>query len=66
VILAIHQASAEIFYFKQKLEGQPEFFGNASLGYDIGGFSVRILSFSRVNIQAATRLMEEPTLSRTV
>jgi outer membrane receptor protein involved in Fe transport len=33
------------FTSKQKLEGQPEFFGNASLGYDIGGFSVRISLF---------------------
>lgn len=33
------------FNSKQKLEGQPEFFGNASLGYDIGGFSVRISLF---------------------
>ena len=33
------------FDSKQKLEGQPEFFGNASLGYDIGGFSVRISLF---------------------
>mgnify|MGYP000004232738 CR=1 FL=1 len=27
---------------KQKLEGQPEFFGNLSVGYDIKGFSARI------------------------
>jgi TonB-dependent receptor len=33
------------FDSKQKLEGQPEFFGNASLGYDIGGFSARISLF---------------------
>jgi len=33
------------FDSKQKLEGQPEFFGNAALGYDIGGFSVRISLF---------------------
>lgn len=26
----------------QKLEGQPEFFGNVALGYDLGGFSARI------------------------
>jgi TonB-dependent receptor len=26
----------------QKLEGQPEFFGNIALGYDIGGFSARL------------------------
>ncbi|MDP2887291.1 MAG: TonB-dependent receptor [Ignavibacteria bacterium] len=30
---------------KQKLEDQPEFFGNASLGYDIGGFSFRVSVF---------------------
>jgi outer membrane receptor protein involved in Fe transport len=30
---------------KQKLEGMPEFFGNISLGYDIGGFSGRLSVF---------------------
>jgi TonB-dependent receptor len=30
---------------KQKLEGQPEFYGNISLGYDVGGFSVRFSVF---------------------
>jgi outer membrane receptor protein involved in Fe transport len=30
---------------KQKLEGQPESFGNFALGYDIGGFSARISMF---------------------
>ncbi len=30
---------------KQKLEGQPEIFGNIALGYDIGGFSGRISVF---------------------
>ncbi|MFH1197248.1 MAG: TonB-dependent receptor [bacterium] len=30
---------------KTKLEGQPEFFGNFALGYDIGGFSGRISLF---------------------
>ena len=30
---------------KEKLEGMPEFFGNISLGYDIGGFSGRISVF---------------------
>lgn len=30
---------------KQKLEGMPEFFGNAALGYDIGKFSGRISLF---------------------
>ncbi|NOG44576.1 MAG: TonB-dependent receptor [Calditrichaeota bacterium] len=30
---------------KNKLEGQPEFFGNISLGYDLGGFSGRLSVF---------------------
>lgn len=30
---------------KQKLEGQPEFFGNVVLGYDLGNFSGRISVF---------------------
>jgi TonB-dependent receptor len=30
---------------RQKLEGQPEFFGNVALGYDIGGFSGRLSVF---------------------
>jgi TonB-dependent receptor len=32
---------------KQKLEGMPEFFGNISLGYDIGGFSARLSVFHK-------------------
>lgn len=31
--------------YKQQLENQPEFFGNISLGYDIGGFSGRVSVF---------------------
>jgi len=31
--------------YKQQLENQPEFFGNISLGYDIGGFSGRLSLF---------------------
>ncbi|MGE5499330.1 MAG: TonB-dependent receptor, partial [Syntrophothermus sp.] len=30
---------------KQKLEGQPEFFGNIALGYEIAGFSARLSFF---------------------
>jgi TonB-dependent receptor len=30
---------------KQKLEGQPELFGNVALGYDLGGFSGRVSVF---------------------
>ncbi len=30
---------------KQELEDQPKFYGNISLGYDIGGFSVRVSLF---------------------
>ena len=36
---------AVVFEAKQKLEGQPEFFGNVALGYDIGGFSGRLSVF---------------------
>lgn len=32
---------------KHKLEGQPEFFGNISLGYDIAGFSARLSVFHK-------------------
>jgi TonB-dependent receptor len=32
---------------KQKLEGMPEFFGNISLGYDLGGFSFRVSLFHK-------------------
>lgn len=35
----------ELVEVKRKLEGQPELFGNVSLGYDIGGFSGRISVF---------------------
>lgn len=35
----------ELVELKRKLEGQPELFGNVSLGYDIGGFSGRISVF---------------------
>ncbi len=30
---------------RQKLEGQPDFFGNVALGYDLGGFSGRVSVF---------------------
>ncbi len=30
------------FELKQKLQGQPDFFGNFAVGYDIGGFSGRV------------------------
>jgi TonB-dependent receptor len=30
---------------KQKLEGQPEFFANVALGYDVDGFSMRVSLF---------------------
>jgi len=30
---------------RQKLEGQPEFFGNFAVGYDLGGFSLRVSVF---------------------
>jgi outer membrane receptor protein involved in Fe transport len=34
-----------LYESKQKLEGQPEIYGNIALGYDIGGFSARISFF---------------------
>ena len=39
------QFSTRLFEAKQKLEGQPDFFGNVALGYDLGGFSGRISVF---------------------
>lgn len=38
-------AKSVIYENKQKLEGQPEFFGNFAIGYDIGGFSGRVSIF---------------------
>jgi TonB-dependent receptor len=38
---------------KTKLEGQPEFFGNIILGYDIGGFSGRISVFHQAEYNDA-------------
>lgn len=34
---------------KQKLEGQPEFYGNISLGYDLEGFSARLSVFHQAD-----------------
>jgi TonB-dependent receptor len=42
-----------LFEKKQKLEDQPEFFGNASLGYDIAGFSVRVSLFYQGGFNAS-------------
>jgi TonB-dependent receptor len=42
-----------LFEKKQKLEDQPEFFGNASLGYDIAGFSVRVSLFYQGSYNAS-------------
>jgi len=39
------QYTSRLIESKQKLEGQPEFFGNVALGYDLGGFSGRISVF---------------------
>ena len=49
---------------KQKLEGMPEFFGNISVGYDIGGFSGRISVFHQAqhNVSfSATGLSDQVT-----
>ena len=37
----------------QKLEGQPEFYANVSLGYDIGGFSARLSLFHQAEYNQA-------------
>jgi len=34
-----------LYESRQKLEGQPEFYGNLALGYDLGGFSGRVSVF---------------------
>ncbi len=39
------KSSNKLVEVKQKLQDQPEFFGNISLGYDIYGFSFRIALF---------------------
>lgn len=41
----IEKSRTVMYENKQKLEGQPEFFGNFALGYDIGGFSARVSVF---------------------
>jgi len=41
----VPQYSFQLIESLQKLEGQPEFFGNVALGYDMGGFSGRISVF---------------------
>jgi len=44
--------STRLVESKQKLEGQPEFYGNISLGYDIGGFSARISVFHQAEFNS--------------
>ena len=39
------QYKSRLVETRQKLEGQPEFFGNLALGYDVGGFSARVSIF---------------------
>jgi TonB-dependent receptor len=39
------QYSTHLVESKNKLEGQPELFGNVAIGYDIGGFSGRLSVF---------------------
>ena len=45
VIKIIKNPFYKFVEMKNKLEGQPEFYGNVSLGYDIAGFSARISYF---------------------
>lgn len=41
----IYKPTSKLIERKDKLEGQPEFFGNIALGYDMGNFSVRLSLF---------------------
>jgi len=43
--LKIPKSRSVLIDLKQKLEGQPEFYGNFAVGYDIGGFSARLSVF---------------------
>jgi outer membrane receptor protein involved in Fe transport len=45
--------STNLIQRKQKLEGQPEFYANVSLGYDIGGLSVRLSMFHQAEYNAS-------------
>jgi TonB-dependent receptor len=45
IIDTVYKPYFTFFETKTKLEGQPEFFGNVSLGYDIAGFSIRLSYF---------------------
>jgi TonB-dependent receptor len=45
VIQTVYLPYDTFFEYKTKLEGQPEFYGNVSLGYDIAGFSIRLSYF---------------------
>jgi outer membrane receptor protein involved in Fe transport len=56
------QYTSTIIETKQKLEGQPELYGNAALGYDIGGFSARVSVFFQGkfnNTFSATQLADQ-------
>ena len=41
----VEVSEAVVYEHNQKLEGQPELFGNIAIGYDIGGFSARLSMF---------------------
>jgi outer membrane receptor protein involved in Fe transport len=45
--------STKLVQRKQKLEGQPEFYANVALGYDIGGFSARISMFHQAEYNSS-------------
>lgn len=44
-VVTVYKPYYTFFEYKTKLEGQPEFYGNVSLGYDIAGLSVRLSYF---------------------
>jgi TonB-dependent receptor len=43
--ITVEESAFQLIEKKERLEDQPQFFGNISLGYDIGGFSFRIAAF---------------------
>ncbi len=51
---------------RSKLEGQPEFFGNFSVGYDIGGFSIRFSVFHQGEYYSGYMTNDQTGTDRTV
>jgi TonB-dependent receptor len=60
------QYSTRLEEGKQKLEGQPDFFGNVALGYDLGGFSGRVSVFfqGEYNRSYSARGLSDPVVQK--